>query len=55
MLALSCLYWVVPGDGNGGAPSWDLYWASACFQIWSNCSCVTTPSPTEAMAPVGTF
>ena len=55
MLALSWLYCAVPSAGNGGAPSCDLYCASACVQIWSNCSCVTTPSPTAAMAPAGTF
>ncbi len=55
MLALSCLYCAVPASGNAGAPAWDLYCAWACVQIWSNCSCVTTPLPTEAMAPAGTL
>ncbi len=44
MLALSWLYGAVPFAGNGGALSCDLYCASACAQIWSNCSCVTDPT-----------
>ena len=54
MLALSWSYCAVPSLGNGGAPSCEAYWALACAQIWSNCSCVTTASPTVAMAPAGT-
>ena len=52
MLALIWLYCAVPFSGR--VMPCDLYCACASDQISSNCCCVTTPSPTAAMAPAGT-